>query len=219
MTIKTAALLLGTALISAHAHASSETDFTNALASAGSLARQARTSAENIPPTKTPDVPRRVNSREDVLRLTIANLGVMTDEAADRVIASVTELNITAEEYMMVLYKQVGAMLEHRDANVRVRVIRAVDNIQSIKFVPNDFISPIGGSLVPSLFGSEPKVRAAAAKALGTVQMFTVDGKRNDKNPIISNLILVSANDEDESVRQAASAALKSITVSVMPPR
>jgi vesicle coat complex subunit len=154
-----------------------------------------------------------VHSREDVLRLTIASLGSATDEAAGRIIASVAQLNITGDEYNKVLYKPITEMLAHRDPVVRVRVVRAVGMISVIKLVPNAFVSPIGATLIPSLTDAEPKVRAEAARVLGSITQYTPNGLVNEANPIIANLIMTAAGDQDAGVREAAAAALKSIKV------
>ncbi|UPT74639.1 MAG: HEAT repeat domain-containing protein [Elusimicrobiota bacterium] len=208
MTIKplAATLALGIAISPAGARASTDSHFAGSLSAVETLARQARSSAAANPP-------RVVHSREDVLRLTIASLGATTDEAAERIIASVGQLNITNDEYCKVIYKPVIAMVEHRDPAVRVRAVRAVGMIASIKSVPNAFVSPIGATLIPSLTDSEPKVRVEAARVLGTITQYTPNGLLNQENPIIANLIMAAAADQDAGVREAAAAALKSIKV------
>lgn len=214
MTIKPLAVMLalGTVLSSHAAHASTDADFAGSLSAIETLARQARSSAVDIP-ARTSDESRVVRNREDVLRLTIASLEATTDEAAERIIASVGQLNITNDEYCKVLYTLVNQMVEHRDPVVRVRVVRAVGMISSIKSVPNAFVSPIGATLIPSLSDSEPKVRAEAARVLGTITQYTPTGHLNQENPIIANLIMAAAGDQDASVREAAAAALKSIKI------
>ncbi len=214
MTIKplAAMLALGTVLSSLGAHASTDSDFAASLSAIETHAVQAQPSV-NAVPMDIYDEPRVVHSREDVLRLTIASLGATTDEAAERIIASVGQLNITNDEYCRVIYKLVNLMVDHRDPAVRVRAIRAVGMISSIKDVPNAFVSPIGATLIPSLTDSEPKVRAEAARVLGTITQYTPTGLLNQENPIIANLIMAAAADKDASVREAAAAALKSIKV------
>lgn len=201
-------LALGTVLSSGVAQASTDADFAGSLAAIEALARQARPMA-----AQASDPARVVHGREDVLRLTISSLGEATDEAAERIIASVGQLDITNDEYCKVLYKQVNMMIEHRDPAVRVRVVRAVGMISSIKGVPNAFVSPIGATLIPSLTDAEPKVRAEAARVLGTVTQYTPSGLINRENPIIANLIMTAAGDSDAAVRDAAAAALKSIKI------
>lgn len=197
MTLKPLAVMLalGTVMSSLGAQASTDSDFAGSLSAIETLAREARV----------------VHSREDVLRLTIASLGEATDEAAERIIASVGQLNITNDEYSKVIYQPVNLMITHRDPIVRVRIVRAVGMISSIKLVPNAFVSPIGATLIPSLTDSEPKVRAEAARTLGTITQFTPNGLLNQDNPIVANLIMAAAADQDASVREAAAAALKSI--------
>jgi hypothetical protein len=214
MTIKPLAVMLalGTVLSSRGAQASSDSNFANSLSSIETLALQARQAADKVP-AGTAGESRVVPSREDVLRLTIASLGATTDEAAERIIASVGQLDITNDEYCKVIYKLVNLMVAHRDPIVRVRVVRAVGMISSIKNVPNAFVSPIGATLIPSLTDSEPKVRAEAARVLGTITQYTPTGLLNQENPIIANLIMAAAGDQDASVREAAAAALKSIEV------
>lgn len=199
MTIKPLAVMLalGTVLSPLGARASTDSAFAGSLAAIETLADKARV----------------VHGREEVLRLTIASLGEATDEAAQRIIASVGQLAITNDEYCKVLYKPVTLMLEHRDPAVRVRVVRAVGMIASLKSVPNAFVSPIGATLIPSLTDSDPKVRAEAARTLGTITQYTPTGRLNQENPIVANLIMASAADQDASVREAAAAALKSIKV------
>ncbi len=188
-------LALGTVLSSPGAYASTDSGFADSLSAIETPALQERV----------------VRYREDVLRQTIASLAATNDEAAERVIASVGRLNITNDEYCKIIYKTVTLMIEHPDPVVRVRVVRAVGMIASIKSVPNAFVSPIGTTLIPSLTDSEPKVRTEAARALGTITQYTPSGRLNEENPIIANLIMTAAADEDASVREAAAAALKSI--------
>jgi len=214
MTLKPLAVMLalGTVLSSLGAQASSDSDFAGSLLAIESLALRARPSADAVP-AATSDRPRVVHSREDVLRLTIASLGETTDEAAERIIASVGQLDITNDEYCKVIYKLVNLMIAHRDPVVRVRVVRAVGMVSSIKLVPNAFVSPIGATLIPSLTDSDLKVRAEAARVLGTITQYTPTGLLNQENPIIANLIMTAAGDQDTSVREAAASALKSIKI------
>ena len=214
MTIKPLAVILalGTVLSPLGAQASTDSDFAKSASAIETLALQARRAADNVP-AGTADGSRVVKSREDVLRETIASLGSTTDEAAERIIASVGQLNITNDEYCKVIYKLVNLMVAHRDPIVRVRSVRAVGMIASIKNVPDAFVSPIGATLIPALTDSEPKVRAEAARVLGTITQHTPTGRLNPENPIIANLIMAAAADQDASVREAAAAALKSIKV------
>lgn len=195
-------LALGTVLNSLGAQASTDSDFAGSLSAIETLARQARS-----------DESRAVNSREDVLHLTIASLETATGETAERIIASIGRLKITNDEYCKVIYKQVTLQIAHRDPIVRVRVVRAVGMVMSIKSVPNAFVSPIGATLIPSLTDAEPAVRAEAARVLGTITQYTPNGRLNEENPIIANLIMTTAADQDAGVRETASAALKSIKV------
>lgn len=199
MTIKPLAVMLalGTVLGPLGAQASADSAFAGSLSAIETLAREARV----------------VHSREEVLRLTIASLGEATDETAERVIASVGQLSITNDEYCKVIYKLVNLMIAHREPIVRLRVVRAVGMISSIKSVPNAFVSPIGATLIPSLTDSEPTVRAEAARTLGTITQYTPTGLINQENPIIANLIMAAAGDQNASVREAAAAALKSIKI------
>ena len=215
MTIKPLAVMLtlATVLSPLGAHASTDADFAAALSSIETLARQARSSADAVPAGIEFGESRVVPSREDVLRLTIASLGAASDEQAERIIASVGQLNITNDEYCKVIYKLVNQMVALPDPIVRVRIVRAVGMIARIKHVPHAFVSPIGATLIPSLTDSEPKVRAEAARVLGTITQYTQTGLLNEENPIIANLIMTAARDTDASVREAAAAALKSIKV------
>ena len=165
MTIKPLALILtlGAVLSSHGAYASSDSDFASSLSAIETLALQARQAADKAP-AGTSDGSRVVPSREDVLRLTIASLGATTDEAAERIIASVGQLDITNDEYCKVIYKLVNLMVAHRDPVVRVRVVRAVGMIASIKNVPNAFVSPIGATLILR-FDSEPGEGRGGARA------------------------------------------------------
>ena len=214
MTIKPLAVMLalGTVMSSLGAQANTDSDFAGSLSAIEALALQARPAADAVP-TGIVGESRVVHSREDVLRLTIASLGETTDEAAERIIASVGQLSITNDEYSKVIYKLVNLMIAHRDPIVRVRVVRAVGMIASIKSVPNAFVSPIGATLIPSLTDSAPAVRAEAARTLGTITQYTPNGLLNQENPIIANLIMAAAGDQDASVREAAAAALKSIKI------
>lgn len=211
MTIKPLAVILalGTVLSSLGARASTDSDFAGSLSAIETLARQARSSAD----AAAADASRVVPSREDVLRLTISSLGAATDEAAERIIASVGQLDVTNDEYCKVIYKLVNQMLAGREPAVRVRVVRAVGMVSSIKNVPNAFVSPIGATLIPSLTDSDPKVRVEAARVLGTITQHTPTGLLNQENPIIANLIMAAAGDQDAGAREAAAAALKSIKV------
>ncbi len=213
MTIKPLAvtLALGAVLSPFGARASTDSDFAGSLSAIETLALRARPAADAAAAASHES--RTAHSREDVLRLTIASLATATDEAAERIIASVGQLDITNDEYCKVIYKLVNQMVAHRDPVVRARVVRAVGMISSIKKVPGAFVSPIGATLIPSLTDSEPKVRAEAARALGTITQYTRTGLLDGENPIVANLIMASAADDDASVREAAAAALKSIKV------
>jgi hypothetical protein len=214
MTIKTLAVLLalGAVLSPLGAQASSDSSFAQSLLPLKTLLRRTGPAAIGVP-ARLFDSSRVRPSREDVLRLTIASLETASEEAAERIIASVGQLNITGEEYTQVLYTPVNEMLAKSAPIVRGRVVRAVGMIASIKAVPNAFISPIGATLIPSLTDPEPKVRAQAARVLGTITQHTTTGRLNQENPIVANLIMTAAGDQDEAVRQAAAAALKSIKV------
>lgn len=217
MTIKhfVALITLGAALNPLRASANADADFAASLAAISGESRAKVVELKAAPAGEA----RHFRSREEVLLQVLFLLEAADEATADRIIESVGQLNVTADEYSKVLYERATKLIAARNPLVQVRVIRAVGQIASIKRVPELFISPIGATLIPALNDLDPRVRAEAAKSLGGITQYTASGDRNEAHPIISNLILVAAADPDETVRAMAAASLKSIGAMKMPSR
>lgn len=200
----TAALTIGSVLLSASAHATSPVNADAAFALTLSQIGPVVDGGSSVP---------RAFSRQEVMRMMFGSLSenLENDEQSNRIIGGVALMGITSEEYKTDVQSLAKAMLESKNSRIRLRVVRAVGSILSIQIVIDSSSGSIGETLLASLYDADAEVRIATAKALGSVVNATNSGFPDRGNPIYANLLLVAARDVDAKVREAAVTALTSI--------